>query len=451
MAAREARHLGRMSPFPEAKITYHHRNAHRVYRLLVEREETSGRETFDLVLKKDAEANVKRTVAPYEDWFDLIREEHDRSGHKGVAKVFAAVSAKYARVARDAVAIYTALCPVCAVQRERKGPRGAVLLQKSNYCNERWQLDVLHMQQEPEGQYKWLCHVQDQQSKFTLLRPLASNSAEDVASALFDAVADFALPTILQMDHTSAQGPSVEAVLAAFGKLATERGLRGTKIIRGRPRKEAVQKAIAASTERVRALLRSWQERTNSKKWSLGSRVVQLLLNTTADASGVAPMDLFCRGGVSRRNGVYGLGITPDVLAGTHTEDDLERLVANRAVEVEVEVEVEDPSSSPGPVQDGVWMSVESIPQGSLASITPVDLPSIPAVPDGLQIPAANAAQTALQSSVPQDILMSVGDENLVDARNKRRSNSQDAVVAAEAPDGETETAKVSAPQLLRS
>jgi len=67
--------------------------------------------------------------------------------------------------------------------------------------NSRCQVDLIDMQSEPDGYYRFIMNHQDHLTKLTILRPLKSKTAEEVAYQLMDIFCMFGAPFILQRDN----------------------------------------------------------------------------------------------------------------------------------------------------------------------------------------------------------------------------------------------------------
>lgn len=67
--------------------------------------------------------------------------------------------------------------------------------------NSRCQIDLIDMQAQPDGDYKFICVYQDHLTKFVILRPRRHKSAEAVANVLLDIFTLFGAPAILQSDN----------------------------------------------------------------------------------------------------------------------------------------------------------------------------------------------------------------------------------------------------------
>ena len=73
---------------------------------------------------------------------------------------------------------------------------------RSSNIKERLQADLIDMQIDPIGEYKWILNKQDHFSMFVHLRPLKFKTAEEVASELLDVfLTTNGAPRILQCDN----------------------------------------------------------------------------------------------------------------------------------------------------------------------------------------------------------------------------------------------------------
>jgi hypothetical protein len=73
-----------------------------------------------------------------------------------------------------------------------------ILAGSMNSC---YQVDLIDMQAEPDGCYRFVTNYQDHLTKFTIFRPLKSKSAEEVAYQLMDIFCMFGTPFILQSNN----------------------------------------------------------------------------------------------------------------------------------------------------------------------------------------------------------------------------------------------------------
>jgi len=97
--------------------------------------------------------------------------------------------------------LYLALCEQC--QLKEKTPKRGLVVRPilSHYMNSRRQVDLIDMQSEADGYCRFIMNYQDHLTKFTILRPLNSKTAEEVACQLTDIFYMFGAPFILQSDN----------------------------------------------------------------------------------------------------------------------------------------------------------------------------------------------------------------------------------------------------------
>jgi len=93
---------------------------------------------------------------------------------------------KYCNVTRQLIDLYLALCEQCQL-KEKTPKRGLVVCPiRPHYTNSRCQVDLIDMQSEPDVYYRFIMNYQDHLTKFTILRPLKSQTAEEEAYQLMD-------------------------------------------------------------------------------------------------------------------------------------------------------------------------------------------------------------------------------------------------------------------------
>jgi len=98
----------------------------------------------------------------------------------------------------------------------------------SHYMNSRCQVDLIDMQSEPDGYYRFIMNYQGYLAKFTILRPLKSKTAMEVACQLMDIFCMFGAPFILQSDNGSEIANKIIQNLADVWP--------GMKLVHGKPR-----------------------------------------------------------------------------------------------------------------------------------------------------------------------------------------------------------------------
>jgi len=108
---------------------------------------------------------------------------------------------KYRNITRQVIDLYLALCEHC--QLKKKTPKRGLVVRPffSHYMNSQCQVVLIDMQSEPNGYYRFIMNYQDHLTKFTILHPLKSKTAEEVAYQLIDIFCMFGAPFILQSDN----------------------------------------------------------------------------------------------------------------------------------------------------------------------------------------------------------------------------------------------------------
>ena len=97
-----------------------------------------------------------KRLAAFEEIFGIIHDHHIKLGHAGRDIMFKDVSESFDNVTREAITEYLSLCKECALKRGivRKG----VLVQPiiSKEMNSRCQVDLIDMQAQADGDYKFI-------------------------------------------------------------------------------------------------------------------------------------------------------------------------------------------------------------------------------------------------------------------------------------------------------
>ena len=107
----------------------------------------------------------------------------------------------------------------------------------------RCQVDLIDMQYEPDGYYLFIMNYQDHLTKFTILRPLKSKNAEELAYQLMDIFCMFGVPFILQSDNGREFANKIIQNLVDM--------LPGMKLVHGNPRHSQSQGSVERSNQDV--------------------------------------------------------------------------------------------------------------------------------------------------------------------------------------------------------
>jgi IS30 family transposase len=132
------------------------------------------------------------------------------------------------------------------------------------------------MQSEPDGYYRFIMNYQDHLTKFTILCPLESKTAEEVAYQLMDIFCMFGAPFILQSDNGREFANKIIQNLADMWP--------EMKFVHGKPRHPQSPGSVERSNQDVRDMLVVWMSDNNTKNWSEGLRFIQSKKNQALHA-----------------------------------------------------------------------------------------------------------------------------------------------------------------------
>jgi len=127
----------------------------------------------------------------------------------------------------------------------------------SSEMNWRCQIDLIDIQTQPDGDYKFICVYQDHLTKF-VIRPLRHKSAEAVANVLLDIFTLFGTPAILQSDNGRKFVNKIISELCTMWK--------DLKIVHGKPRHSQSQGSVERANQDVENMLATWLQDNKTKK-----------------------------------------------------------------------------------------------------------------------------------------------------------------------------------------
>ena len=134
--------------------------------------------------------------------YAIIKQSHTAVGHGGLHKTYNDLKAHYANINREVIKTFLKLCEHCALKKKRSELSKIVNKPvRSSDFSSRGQVDLIDYQSVPDSGYKWVLHYQDHFTQFTILRPLKSKTAAEVAYNLLDIILILGAPMILQSDN----------------------------------------------------------------------------------------------------------------------------------------------------------------------------------------------------------------------------------------------------------
>jgi hypothetical protein len=135
-----------------------------------------------------------------EGMYAIIKQNHTAVGHGGFRKAYNDLKAHYANINREVIKTFLKLCEHCALKKKRSELSKLVIKPvRSSDFSSRGQVDLIDYQSVPDSGYKWV--NQNHFTKFSILRPLKSKTAAEVAYNLLDIFLILGAPMILQSDN----------------------------------------------------------------------------------------------------------------------------------------------------------------------------------------------------------------------------------------------------------
>lgn len=183
--------------------------------------------------------------------------------------------------------------------------------------NSRCQIDLIDMQAQPDGNYKFILVYQDHLTKFVNLRPLSNKRAEEVAYVLLDTyIYIFGAPAILQSDNGREFSNKIVEELCSMWK--------DLKIVHGKSRHSQSQGSVERANQDIENMLGTWLQDNKTKKWSEGIKFVQFMKNRSFH-HGIKSSPYEAMFGSRAKIGLNNCILPMHVVEKLKTEEDLEK------------------------------------------------------------------------------------------------------------------------------
>lgn len=186
--------------------------------------------------------------------------------------------------------------------------------------NSRAQVDLIDMQSQADGEYRFIMVYQDHVTKFVQIRALKTKRAEEVAKHTIDIFCIFGAPMILQSDNGR------EFVNQIINDLKCM--WNNLKIVHGKPRHSQSQGSVERANQDIQNILTTWMQTNNSKSWSEGLRFVQLMKNR-AFHSGIKRSPYQAMFGSDIKIRLSTSILPPETINNISSEEDLENVLQN--------------------------------------------------------------------------------------------------------------------------
>jgi len=295
--------------------------------------------------------------------YDVTRKVHLRTGHGGRDKVLAAVKREYYGVTRGYVEQFCTSCPTCqkAAPNTVKAPLKPIV--ETEFLN-RIQVDLIDMRQSPDRGYNHICHVMDHYTKFHIIYPLKTKTAQEVAFSLEERVlAYMGTPRIFHSDNGR---EFVNQVLRAL----FEKWGGDTIFVNGRPRHSQSQGLVERGNRTIEEKLAKMKEEHDPSSHPSGAifpwasflpRIMYVLNTQVSETTKQVPYELVY--GQEARGNFF-----PGARTGLLNEEDVQTIINNSSAASAPVVVTPSASAGTAPV---VAVTAPVVAATALVAVTP--------------------------------------------------------------------------------
>ena len=133
--------------------------------------------------------------------FEILLEHHQKCGHGKRDIMYAEMKDLYANITKNHIQALVDCCEQC--QKNKVRPKKGIVVKPiiTDEMNKRCQIDIIDLQAEPDGPFKYILNYQDHHTKFLVLKPLKTKCAEEVGDNLIDIFTMLGSPMILHSDN----------------------------------------------------------------------------------------------------------------------------------------------------------------------------------------------------------------------------------------------------------
>ncbi len=209
--------------------------------------------------------------------FEELTSVHLETGHGGRDRMMARLKQKKIADATTSLGIFLKICRQCSLKKPQARQGVVVKPIVSSSYGERFQVDLVDMQSQPDDGFKFIMHVIDHHTRYSILRPLKDKTAASVAKHLLQIFADFGAPKILQSDNGR---EFVNQIIGQFKVLWPD-----LQLVNGKPRHPQTQGCVERGNSDIKNMLRAWMNDNNSANWSRGLMFVQMSKNRARNRS----------------------------------------------------------------------------------------------------------------------------------------------------------------------
>lgn len=249
-----------------------------------------------------------------EDLFDILHDTHLSTGHGGRTRMEKELQAKYKNITKEVIMLYLTLCKPC--QQKHSKLKKVLTSKPIKEVNSRCQVDLIDMQLNPDGEYKFIMHYQDFRTNLSFLRSLKSKRPKEVAHALLDIFTIIGAPSVLQSDSGREFSSQIVSELSNIWP--------ELKIVHGNPQPCQSLSSINQVNEDIQNRIISWMQTNNSSHWAEFLWFIQMTQNQPHHRG---MQQTLCEGAFSSQAklGLCHSQSTEEFVASLNTENELEQ------------------------------------------------------------------------------------------------------------------------------
>ncbi|XP_012511155.1 PREDICTED: KRAB-A domain-containing protein 2 [Propithecus coquereli] len=287
----------------------------RDYRRAAKYDVISVQGTEKLIEATHRERDRIRYYVHKEELFDILHDTHLSIGHGGRTRMLKELQGKYGNVTKEVIVLYLTLCKQChqrnPLPKRTLAPKPVTFKDMDSRC----QIEILDMQSNADGEFKFIFYYQDHLTKFIILRPLKTKQIHEVVSVLLDIFTILGTPSVLESDC------GIEFTNQVVNEL--NEVWPDLKIVSGKYHPGQGQGSLERASHDVKNMVSAWMHSNYSRNWAEGLRFMQMVRNQAFDVSlQQSPYEAMF--GCKAKLGLYSSNLPRETVAGLQTEEELE-------------------------------------------------------------------------------------------------------------------------------
>lgn len=285
----------------------------RDYRRAARYDVISVQGTEKLIEATHGERDRVRYYVHKEELFDILHDTHLSIGHGGRTRMLKELQGKYGNVTKEVIVLYLTLCKQC--HQKNPVPKRGLAPRPIKDIDSRCQVEVLDMQSNADGEFRFILYYQDHLTKFIMLRPLKAKRAREVVSVLLDIFTILGTPSVLD------SGSGVEFTNQVIHQL--NEVWPDLKIVGGQQRPGQGPGSLEQASHDVKSMINAWMQSHRSRRWAQGLGFMQMVRNQLFDVSlQRSPFEAMF--GFKAKLGLYSSHLPRETVAVLQTEEELE-------------------------------------------------------------------------------------------------------------------------------